>query len=98
MIEIKMPVSDDLLLDKDEVRNILQRMYDKGYHDGVEAYKAMMEIEKEEKEEPTEWIVDTDDNRRWDRVRYYCSACNDWNTYGKSKYCPNCGRRMQSEG
>lgn len=48
MIEIKMPVSDDLLLDKDEVRNILQRMYDKGYHDGVEAYKAMMELEEEE--------------------------------------------------
>ena len=50
-----------------------------------------------EKEEPAEWIVDTDDSRRWDRVRFYCSACNGWNTYGKSKYCPNCGRRMQSE-
>ncbi len=48
MIDIKMPVSDDLSLDKDEVKNILQRMYDKGYHDGIEAYKAMMEIEKEE--------------------------------------------------
>ena len=50
MIEIKMPVSDDLSLDKDEVRNILQRMYDKGHHDGVEAYRAMMELEKEEKD------------------------------------------------
>ena len=69
--------------------------YNKGYADGVEAYKAMMELEKEE---PAEWIVDTDDSRRWDRVRFYCSACNSWNTYGKSKYCPNCGRRMQSEG
>ena len=49
-------------------------------------------------EEPAEWIVDTDDSRRWDRVRFYCSACNSWNTYGKSKHCPNCGRRMQSEG
>lgn len=39
---------------KDEVRNTLQRMYDKGYHDGVEAYKAMMDLEKEEKEEPAE--------------------------------------------
>ena len=51
-----------------------------------------------EKEEPAEWIVDTDDSRRWDRVRFYCSACNGWNTYGKSKYCPDCGRRMQREG
>lgn len=49
------------------------------------------------KEEPAEWIVDTDDSRRWDRVRYYCSACNGWNTYGKSKYCPNCGHLMKKE-
>ena len=52
----------------------------------------------ESEQEPAEWIVDKDDSRRWDRVRFYCSACNGWNTYGKSKYCPNCGRRMQREG
>ena len=28
------------------------------------------------------------------RRRFYCSACNEWNTYGMSKYCPNCGARM----
>lgn len=61
-------------------------------------YMAIEALMPTEKEEPAEWIVNTDESRRWDRVRYYCSACNDWNTYGKSKYCPNCGRRMQSEG
>ena len=58
----------------------------------IDKYKA------ESEQEPAEWIVNTDESRRWDRVRFYCSACNGWNTYGKSKYCPNCGRRMQSEG
>ena len=48
-----------------------------------------------EKEEPAEWIVNTDESHRWDRVRFYCSACNGWNTYGRSKHCPNCGRRMR---
>lgn len=48
-------------------------------------------------QEPAEWIVDTDDSRRWDRVRFYCSSCNSWNTYGKSKYCPNCGHLMKKE-
>ena len=25
------------------------------------------------------------------RVRFYCSSCGEWNTYGESEYCPNCG-------
>ena len=31
------------------------------------------------------------------RIRYYCTACGDWNTYGKSKYCPSCGAKMKME-
>ena len=31
------------------------------------------------------------------RRRYYCSACGDWNTYGKPKFCPNCGARMHKD-
>ena len=27
-------------------------------------------------------------------TRYYCTACEDWNTYGESKFCPNCGAKM----
>lgn len=74
-------------------------------NNSIKPSMVVFELEKEAlymaikalEQEPAEWIVDTDDSRRWDRARYYCSACNDWNTYGKSKYCPNCGRRMQSE-
>lgn len=28
------------------------------------------------------------------RRRFYCSACGDWNTHGKSRYCPHCGAKM----
>ena len=45
-----------------------------------------------------EWIIDKDDNRGWDRVRYYCSECHDWQTYGRTKFCPHCGARMEVEG
>ena len=43
------------------------------------------------------WREDIDNNRRWDRVRFYCSECGDWQTYGKTHYCPNCGAKMESE-
>lgn len=26
--------------------------------------------------------------------RFYCSACGDWTTHGKSAFCPNCGAKM----
>ncbi len=29
--------------------------------------------------------------------RFYCTACNDWTTHGKSKFCPNCGARMENK-
>lgn len=29
--------------------------------------------------------------------RFYCTACGDWTTHGKSKFCPNCGARMEGE-
>ena len=45
--------------------------------------------------EPGHWIEDKDDNRRWDRVRFTCSYCGKWQTYGKTKFCPACGRRME---
>lgn len=31
------------------------------------------------------------------RRRFYCSACGDWNTHGKSRYCPHCGAKMRRE-
>jgi len=40
------------------------------------------------------WREDIDNNRRWDRVRFYCSKCGNWQTYGKTHYCPNCGAEM----
>jgi predicted amidophosphoribosyltransferase len=44
------------------------------------------------------WIIDRDDNRTWDRVRFICSDCGEWQTYGKTKYCPECGKPKMQEG
>lgn len=27
--------------------------------------------------------------------RFYCSACGHWQTHGKTKYCHNCGAKME---
>lgn len=47
------------------------------------------------------WIDRYDeDDKPFFKRKYVCSACGGWNTYGKSKYCPNCGAKMevQDEG
>lgn len=28
--------------------------------------------------------------------RFYCSKCGDWNSYGETNYCPNCGAKMEN--
>lgn len=43
------------------------------------------------------WRKDIDNSRRWDRVRFYCSECGSWQTYGETEYCPKCGAKMERE-
>ena len=76
----------------EEHKMTVEEAYDKGYKDGVEAYKAMIELEKEE------------NIARWKQISpakiYECSKCgqivmtDDIDVY---KYCHGCGRRMQSD-
>ena len=66
MIEIKLPEGGKAIIELPKVDRVIRAIkalielpkvdlaieaYNMGYEDGVEAYKAMMEIEKEEKEE-----------------------------------------------
>lgn len=30
------------------------------------------------------------------RRKFFCSCCGDWNTYGKTKFCPECGAKMEN--
>ena len=30
--------------------------------------------------------------------RYVCTVCGNWQTYGKTAYCPNCGAKMDEGG
>lgn len=29
------------------------------------------------------------------KQRWYCTACGEWQTHGKTRYCPNCGAEME---
>ena len=40
-------------------------------------------------------VEDESDKYGLFRRRFYCSACGDWTTQGKTKYCPNCGAKME---
>ena len=61
----------------------------------IKAYDLAIEALKQE---PTgHWIIDIDESRRWDRKRFYCSECGEWQTYGETKFCPNCGMPMGKE-
>lgn len=31
------------------------------------------------------------------RRRFYCTACGQWQTHGKTRFCPNCGAYMGKE-
>lgn len=31
------------------------------------------------------------------RRRFYCTVCGNWQTYGRPKFCPNCGANMRGE-
>lgn len=42
-----------------------------------------------------EWI--SEDLAEFPR-KYTCSACGDWQTYGRLKFCPNCGAKMGGAG
>ena len=46
--------------------------------------------------EEAEWEERTvEGSEPWFRRRFYCSACGDWQTYGKTRFCPNCGAQMK---
>lgn len=30
--------------------------------------------------------------------RYVCTVCGEWQTYGKTAYCPSCGAKMDEGG
>ena len=44
------------------------------------------------------WVEEYDENASmFLKKRWRCTACNNWQTYGKPKYCPKCGAMMEGE-
>jgi NADH pyrophosphatase NudC (nudix superfamily) len=61
-------------------------------------YQAVEKIEKLPpviyKPKEGRWIMHTGYDAYEFGIEYSCSECNDWNDK-KSRYCPNCGAKMQ---
>ena len=75
--------------DSDECLLVLQtpcEKYKEILHLPGEHVKPIIEAEWEE-------IYDDKDDPLF-RHKFYCSACGDWQTYGITRYCPNCGAKM----
>ena len=92
--------------DKDEGWMCRYAAKDDDAADEIEALQAELEKKRTadcwgckcEKLEPNrgEWIdLYDEDDKPFFKRKYLCSACGHWNTYGKSKYCPNCGAKME---
>ena len=52
------------------------------------------------KPETGTWVLKTVEDEENDpygifKRRWYCSACGGWQTYGQTRYCPNCGKPMR---
>lgn len=43
-----------------------------------------------------DWTVEVDEeiNTPWLKNRYCCSECGNWQSYGRTPFCPNCGAKM----
>ena len=95
-------MSDDLIKRSDAInlcgkwRNRTNEHHDKnGWYIADTLLKAIKELpsadrpQGEWEERPSEdWIS----IRRW-----YCSECGEWQTYGMTNYCPNCGADMRGD-
>lgn len=69
--------------------------YGKGWDDGAKAsYEHLKMCEEEQEPQTGQWIKDIDDTRGFDKVRFYCSKCNEWQSYGETRFCPSCGAKM----
>lgn len=95
---------------KDELisrQAVLEMAYDMSAIDGEHFTETYMVVDAEDIQKlppvtPAEkighWTKDVNESRDlFDTIRYYCSACGDWNGYGECKYCPSCGAKMTRE-
>lgn len=53
--------------------------------------------EGNDREEGGMWTerIDEDEEGMF-RRKFVCSCCGDWNIYGMTKFCPECGAKMEN--
>lgn len=85
-------------LKAEQLKEDRERLIDQKGSDYSGIAKMDAEIEELKNDVLPKWRpVTVTDSKSWDRWRYYCPVCGDWQTYGEPKYCPNCGARVGKE-
>ena len=64
--------------------------YKKGFKDGFEYGQAKASSKPETA--TSYWVAEKVDKSHY---HYYCNNCGCESKYKKSKYCPDCGRKME---
>jgi len=75
----------------------IEPSFDHGVARSGEAIKSMKAADVREDTKGTwEYRVVLNEDGKMDLLsrRWFCSACGEWETYGPSDFCPNCGARM----
>lgn len=66
------------------------------YNEAADMVDDMPTVDSERSTGTWEERIDRDgDLLTW--RRFYCSACGGWTSYGKTKFCPHCGAKMEVE-
>lgn len=93
------PPKEEYILRSDAIKAICENCCEKricgGICDDTDHIRAIpaAEVEPIVHGEWEERVVEEAD--AWSRRRFYCSACGDWQTYGKPPRCPYCGAHMK---
>ena len=79
------------ILEEEKEESCLLESYGDGDTEWAKAYNMAIYALKH-KPKTGQWIKRFEDEEE----RYYCTACSDYE-YFTSKYCPNCGAKMEVE-
>lgn len=82
------------LIDVDKLKKFYSQYDDERYFE-VETILQQLDAFPTAPEKTGTWSFVYDETAdAFMRDRYVCSCCGGWNTYGQSKYCPECGAKM----
>ena len=79
------------------LRTYFDPVYDHAVGCCILAVQELPEEEAPEYEWEYRFVLDEDGRQNFMSRRWYCQKCGNWQTYGETRYCPECGARMKKK-